>query len=382
MQTKPIAGQATGTPFLERIPSGGGSPERTAIADFPFSIGRSDTADLQIKSTKVSREHAVIEKVGQRYRVSDLGSTNGTFVNGQKTDQAELADGDMLVIADEEFSFYSGAPNVSRQTATIVMDSTDQRGSEVRAHFDVVRGVRCLQEMLSHRAVENLYQPIVCLETGETFGYEAIRSLEQRPDSLPTIDRELLAIECRVSSRLHHLHRLVAVEEASGRLGAVRLFLRLHADEIGTEGLGDMLAKLRQAADGLEELVVQVPESAVCDTRHFLDFYGQLRDLNIAIAYDGFAYGKSQVLQQQNYPADYLKLAESVVRGVQHSASRRRQLESVVEASRRLGSQIIATGVHNRREGEMCRELNCRFAQGRLAGEPTLVHRILEPSLN
>jgi len=51
-----------------------------------IQIGRDSTNDVVLASPSVSRFHAQVEKVGQRYRVEDLRSSNGTFVNGERID--------------------------------------------------------------------------------------------------------------------------------------------------------------------------------------------------------------------------------------------------------------------------------------------------------
>lgn len=52
-----------------------------------LQIGRDPGNDIVLPSPNVSRFHAQIEKVGQRYRVTDLRSSNGTFVNGERIDK-------------------------------------------------------------------------------------------------------------------------------------------------------------------------------------------------------------------------------------------------------------------------------------------------------
>ena len=57
--------------------------ERTLI-----QVGRDPSNDVVLSSPNVSRFHAQVERVGQRYRVADLRSSNGTFVNGERVDGA------------------------------------------------------------------------------------------------------------------------------------------------------------------------------------------------------------------------------------------------------------------------------------------------------
>jgi pSer/pThr/pTyr-binding forkhead associated (FHA) protein len=90
--------------YLERYPEAGGPAERVPLWKVPFTIGRSDTADHTVYSSKVSKEHAAIEVAGQRYVVRDLDSTNGTFVNDQRVQKAMLNTGDRLRIGRVELA--------------------------------------------------------------------------------------------------------------------------------------------------------------------------------------------------------------------------------------------------------------------------------------
>lgn len=66
----------------------------------PLTIGRSEECDIVLPDRQVSRYHAQITWSGDRYHVEDLGSKNGTHVNGQElTGPVELSDGDEIQIA-------------------------------------------------------------------------------------------------------------------------------------------------------------------------------------------------------------------------------------------------------------------------------------------
>jgi len=61
-------------------------------------IGRSSDLDMVLVEDMVSRKHAKITTDDQVITIQDLGSTNGTFVNGEKVRKAELKDGDRILI--------------------------------------------------------------------------------------------------------------------------------------------------------------------------------------------------------------------------------------------------------------------------------------------
>ncbi|MFG0285608.1 MAG: FHA domain-containing protein [Phycisphaerales bacterium JB039] len=67
-------------------------------------IGREEECDLRIPAPTVSREHCeVVVEPGQPPQIKDLASSNGTFVNGNQVDEAELHAGDVLSIGPANF---------------------------------------------------------------------------------------------------------------------------------------------------------------------------------------------------------------------------------------------------------------------------------------
>lgn len=69
-------------------------------------IGRAPENDLRLDDLRVSRYHAVIERVGQRYRIRDLQSHNGTFINGERvTKERFISEGDEIHIANIKLRF-------------------------------------------------------------------------------------------------------------------------------------------------------------------------------------------------------------------------------------------------------------------------------------
>jgi pSer/pThr/pTyr-binding forkhead associated (FHA) protein len=61
--------------------------------------------DLEFRDGAMSREHAALERLDEGYRVRDLASTNGVFVNGRETLVRELEHGDRVQIGDYVFQY-------------------------------------------------------------------------------------------------------------------------------------------------------------------------------------------------------------------------------------------------------------------------------------
>jgi pSer/pThr/pTyr-binding forkhead associated (FHA) protein len=66
----------------------------------PWSIGRSDACRMVIGHASVSRRHALVRHVDDGLEVCDLGSLNGTWVNGWRVDRTTLRPGDTLRLGE------------------------------------------------------------------------------------------------------------------------------------------------------------------------------------------------------------------------------------------------------------------------------------------
>jgi pSer/pThr/pTyr-binding forkhead associated (FHA) protein len=91
------------------------------ITRSPFRVGRRPGLDLSLPAESVSGEHAELYQDGSCLRLRDLDSTNGTFVNSQRIQDAEVRDGDVVHFAVLEFQVgQMGDLERPRRTTAIV----------------------------------------------------------------------------------------------------------------------------------------------------------------------------------------------------------------------------------------------------------------------
>lgn len=72
------------------------------------TIGRLGDRDVVVSDDRVSRYHAEVRRTGATYRIVDVGSANGTLVNGEPIGEVDLDDGDVIVVGDTSLSFHIG----------------------------------------------------------------------------------------------------------------------------------------------------------------------------------------------------------------------------------------------------------------------------------
>lgn len=75
-----------------------GTQQAVPLKPGKIVVGRHDDCQIRIPAANVSRHHCEIVTGGSGMRIRDLGSSNGTFVNGQKVDDGELSAGDVVEI--------------------------------------------------------------------------------------------------------------------------------------------------------------------------------------------------------------------------------------------------------------------------------------------
>jgi len=87
------------------------------------AIGRNGANDIHVSAPFISRFHAVVAKGDDGVHIIDLGSTNGTFVNGERVKRQRLSSGDIIKIEDFTLRFVD--PFHAEQRS-LIRDSSDE----------------------------------------------------------------------------------------------------------------------------------------------------------------------------------------------------------------------------------------------------------------
>jgi len=80
--------------------------EKIIISKPLFTIGRESDSDIFLDDITISRKHAQIVKSGNYYKIIDLGSLNGIYVNGKLSEEKILENGDKIQIGKYVFFYF------------------------------------------------------------------------------------------------------------------------------------------------------------------------------------------------------------------------------------------------------------------------------------
>jgi hypothetical protein len=103
------------------------------VTEYPLGdsnvLGRSTTADVRLTDREVSRKHSQIDLAGDKFVLSDLGSSNGTFLNGERIlEPTPLEEGDEVMIGTSKMEFRLTRGGLRPKNAEIVHTGAPERG--------------------------------------------------------------------------------------------------------------------------------------------------------------------------------------------------------------------------------------------------------------
>ena len=330
------------------------------LVGFPFVIGRGGSASLTLSSPTVSTHHAELRLECGRLVISDLGSTNGTFVNGVRLrGEATLNSGDLLQIAEAVFRV--GVQHGEPHAKTIPDDLTDQALALIQ--FD---------KMIAERSVVAHYQPIVEMATKWVAGFEALGRGGcfglRTPDAMFSA-----AAALDLEAELSQLLRQEGVRGACELPANLPVFVNTHPAELRTPDL--LEASLRELRSEFPNapLVLEIHEAAVTSVRQMRELRSLLDYLDIKLAYDDFGAGQARLAEIGDAPPDFLKFDIQLIRGIDLASDERlRMLRGMVRMTSDLGIVSLAEGIETQAEHGVCRKLGFAYGQGYFYGRPAM----------
>ncbi|MCB9597630.1 MAG: EAL domain-containing protein [Sandaracinaceae bacterium] len=349
-------------PYFEHDPEEGQPPSRVLLTTWPFRIGRGSEAELTIHSRRISTLHAELVRVPSGHVLRDLGSTNGTFVNGKKIREAWLKEGDVVHIAHKELRFGIAEIQDDTNEPTLAQHSEQQR---------MLRETNDLMRILEARGVAAVFQPIVRLSDASVMGFETLGRV-----AMPGLDYDVgealrIANERGEAARLCRLFRDVAVEELGAVTEPRAIFFNLHPTEMDEDvELGLALEQMARVRGAGHQPVLEIHESAVTEGNAMARLRARLADLGIKLAYDDFGAGQSRLMELVEVPPEYLKLDITLVRDIDRSERRQDLVRALVPVLASQGVEVLAEGIERPEEAEVCRQLGCQLGQGYHFGRP------------
>jgi pSer/pThr/pTyr-binding forkhead associated (FHA) protein len=145
------------------------------IREFPvdkdsISIGRKHGNDIQLNDLTVSGRHALIVTMGEHVYVDDLGSTNGTLLNGSRVAKTLIKQGDVIQVGNYQFTFYGDDEQEYEPTMFIQaeIEDTQAKPPTTATRGERLAGIKIMNGPMAKKVLE-LRKPF------NTIGFNGIK---------------------------------------------------------------------------------------------------------------------------------------------------------------------------------------------------------------
>lgn len=356
--------------YLEGFFGRGGSMRKLPLRDFPQTVGRDDSLDYPISYPSVSRRHAELSEVSGLLSITDLGSSNGTFVNHERISEATaLNHGDIIHFGDLELRLLDQDHSVSNPTQQISNQTVFINTSDI--NNPILSKINGLEELIATKAITPAYQPILSANGLKVVGYEALgRGASQ---NLPVSPLELFAIaeSGGLEVKLSDLMRCLGVDIAVSHAIQGDIWVNTHPSEMkNPDGLLASLRKLRQRHPNIP-LVFEVHEQCVADSSLLKQVKEELHKLSIRLAFDDFGVGQARLTELVEARPDVIKFDKVLISGIDRADQGRvNMLRHLNQMVSELNIQTLAECVENEAEYLMLKELGFELYQGYYFAKP------------
>ncbi len=227
-----------------------------------------------------------------------------------------------------------------------------------------------LKRVMGMKQLRPAFQPLRRLSDGVVLGWEAlIRGPQGSPFETPNVlfavarendmdvELETLCLETIFSG----LPRGVASRRLFVNASSMLLRHPVFLDE------RNLAAINRSHGD----VVVEISEKEMVDYSSFGDILSTVRGAGLKIAIDDAGSGYSGLEAILNLRPDYIKVADSLVRGLEGDPIKREIISSLAAIGRRIEATLVAEGIERKEEREALIALGVEFGQGYLLGRPS-----------
>lgn len=231
------------------------------------------------------------------------------------------------------------------------------------------------------------YQPIICLNTGEITGLEAlVRWCHPEQGLVSPIEFIPIAEETGLINQIG----LLVLNQACDQLKiwqkhklvketfsiSVNLSARQFAQPNLTEQIYQVLADTQLDPHCLK---LEITESAIMgNPRAAADILHHLRQRHIQLSMDDFGTGYSSLSYLHSFPMDSLKIDRSFVQKLNELSNNRGLVPIIVAIAKTMSMSVIAEGIETTEQLNQLRSLQCDFGQGYLFSKPLPANEVID----
>ena len=314
--------------------------------------------------------HRLLETFAQPYYLGDHEVYSTASIGIVTT--AMLADSADEVLRDADTAMYEA--KLAGKGQYVVFDVSMRE--RVQSRLNMENDLR--------RAVENnelflMYQPIVCLHTGQIVSFEALvrwrhpwRGVISPAEFIPVAEDTGLILPIGAWVLREACRQFAQWRTSAGAAAPRSISVNLSRHQLD---LPDLPATIREilAQTGMTPgcLHLEVTESAVMkDAASAAQRLRAIKDIGVKLDMDDFGTGYSSLACLHQFPFDTLKIDRSFIAKIHRGRDFAALVHAVVQLARNLSISVVAEGIENLEQAMVLQSLDCELGQGYLFSKP------------
>lgn len=228
-----------------------------------------------------------------------------------------------------------------------------------------------IRHVIETKQLRVVFQPIVELEQGDVFAYEAlVRPTSKHFSDPPSLFQAAVASRC--CGELGRMIRDMAVQACASQ----RLFLNIHPNELNEGWLVRPDDAIFQHPGNVYlEITESVPLSHFRLCRSIL---GEIRGKGINLVVDDLGAGYSNLKYIADLAPEVVKLDRELIAGLTKNSRLQRLVRSIVRMCADMGAQVVAEGIETAEELDAVQGADVHFGQGYYLARPAYPPPLVE----
>jgi diguanylate cyclase (GGDEF)-like protein len=311
----------------------------------------------------------IVETVGAPYEIDGNRIDIGTSI-GVTLAPRDGSDADRL-LKNADLALYRTKDAGRRGFSFFKQEMQD----EIQARRDLEVDLR---RALSEEALELFYQPIVCLKSEQTKGFEAhLRWHHPERGLIPPDEFFAIAEDIGLMAEIGFWTLQQACAQAARWPAPINVAINVSSLQFLHRNLAEsVLQALAQSGLSPHRLVLEIAESLLQENPNTLAILRQLRQLGVRIAMDGFGTGRCSLSGLRAFPFDKIKIDKAFIADVDRSEESRAIAQAVIALGTNLGMATVAEGIEEFEQLNRVRSWGCTYGQGFLLGPPMTADNI------
>ncbi len=228
-------------------------------------------------------------------------------------------------------------------------------------------------EVLSKRKVHPVYQPIISLNDGSVYGYEALCRIDLSDCAFNTEQMFGIAEKLKCLWELESICRRMSIKDAMHKPADAKLFVNVDPNVIHDKKFhsGMTAGYLKKYNMEPDDIVFEITErNSVEDAKTFIKSIRHYKKQNYRIAIDDFGSGFAGPNLLCLLEPDIIKIDMEIIRNIDKDRIKRMFVKSLSVFGKNTGTKILAEGIETSEELKVLIDLEIDYGQGYYLGRP------------